>query len=257
MTPQIADIYRYPVKGLSAEPLERVRLSPGQGLPHDRRFAIAHGATSFDPKAPQWLPKSNFLMLMRDEKLAQLAVAFAPETGLLTISRGGKPVVQGKATEPMGRTLIGQFFAAFMAEAARGTPRLLEAAGHMFSDVREKYVSLINLASVRDLERVVRQPVHPLRFRGNLYLSDMPAWNEFSWVGCEIAIGETRLRVTERIGRCGATNVDPETAARDMNIPRALQHGFGHTDMGIYAEVLHGGDIDTGDPVVIPALVDT
>ena len=106
MTPRIADICRYPVKGLSAESLQRVHLSPGQGLPHDRRFAIAHGATSFDPKAPQWLAKTNFLMLMRDEKLAQLGVAFAPETGLLTISRGGKPVIQGKATDPMGRTLI-------------------------------------------------------------------------------------------------------------------------------------------------------
>lgn len=253
MNPRIADICRYPVKGLSAEPLERVHLSPGQGLPHDRRFAIAHGTASFDPKAPQWLPKSNFLMLMRDEKLARLAVTFAPETGLLTIGRGGKPVVKGNATDPMGRTLIGQFFAAFMGEAARGTPRLLEAAGHMFSDTREKYISLINLASVQDLERVVRRPVHPLRFRGNIYLTDAPAWSEFSWVGCEIAIGEARLRVAKRIDRCAATNVDPETAARDMNIPRALQHGFGHVDLGIYAEVLHGGDIATGDPVVIPA----
>ncbi len=253
MTPCIADICRYPVKGLSAESLQAVHLSPGQGLPHDRRFAVAHGATRFDPEAPQWLPKTNFLMLMRDEKLAQLAVAFVPETGMLTISRGGKPVVQGKATDPMGRTLIGQFFAGFMGDAARGAPRLLEAAGHMFSDVREKYVSLINLASVRDLERVVRQPVHPLRFRANIYMADAPAWTEFSWVGCEVAIGKTRLRVTQRIDRCGATNVDPETAVRDMNIPRALQQGFGHVDMGVYAEVLNGGDIAPGDAIVVPA----
>jgi len=252
VAPRIADICRYPVKGLSAESLQGAHLSPGQGLPHDRRFAIAHGATQFDRNAPQWLPKTNFLMLLRDEKLAQLTVAFVPETGLLTISRSGKPVVQAKATEPMGQTLIGQFFAGFMGDAARGTPRLLEAAGHMFSDVREKYVSLINLASVQDLERVVRQPVNPLRFRANLYLTDTPAWSEFSWVGCEFAIGETRLRVTKRIDRCGATNVDPETAARDMNIPRALQQGFGHVDMGIYAEVLRGGDIATGDTIKVP-----
>ena len=253
MIPQVASIYRYPVKGLSAESLDRVHLSPGQGLPHDRRFALAHGATRFDPKAPQWLPKTNFLMLMKDEKLAQLTVAFVPETGRLTISRGGKPVVQGKATDPMGQTLIGQFFAAFMGDAARGAPRLLEATGHMFSDVPEKYVSLINLASVQDLERVVRQPVDPLRFRANIYLTDTPAWSEFSWIGGKIAIGETRLRVIKRIDRCGATNVDPATAARDMNIPRALQQGFGHVDMGIYAEVLHGGDIATGDTAIVPA----
>ena len=253
MAARIADICRYPVKGLSAEHLENTRLSPGQGLPHDRRFAIAHGSTAFDPKAPQWLPKTSFLMLMRDEKLAQLGVTFDPGSALLTIHRGGKPVVHGKATDPLGQTLIGQFFAAFMGDAARGTPRLLEAAGHMFSDAREKYVSLINLASVEDLERVVRQRVHPLRFRANIYLTDAPAWSEFSWVGCEIAIGAARLRVRQRIERCAATNVDPQTAARDMNIPRALQHGFGHVDMGVYAEVLRGGDIAKGDAVMIPA----
>jgi uncharacterized protein YcbX len=253
MTERLADICRYPVKGLSAERLARTRLSPGLGLPDDRRFAIAHGATSFDPSAPQWLPKTSFLMLMRDEKLAQLQVTFAPESGLLTIRRGGKPVVAAKATDPLGRTVIDQFFAGFMGEAARGAPRLMEAAGHMFSDTPEKYVSLINLASVQDLERVVRRPVHPLRFRGNLYLADTPAWSELSWIGCEIAIGEARLRVTKRIDRCGATNVDPETAARDMNIPRALQQGFGHIDMGIYAEVVHGGPIAVGDPIKIPA----
>src|SRR3990172_7391487 len=164
MAGRIAEICRYPVKGLSAERLARVRLSPGQGLPHDRRFAIARGATALDPHVPQWLPKTSFLILMRDEKLAQLSVAFAPDSGLLTISRAGKPVVHGKATEPMGRTLIGQFFAGFMGQPGLGTPRLVVASGHMFSDSRETFVSLINLTSIRDLERVVRQSVHPLRF---------------------------------------------------------------------------------------------
>ena len=59
MAVTVTDICRYPVKGLSAEHLERVALEPGEGLPHDRRFALAHGATTFDPHNPQWLPKTN------------------------------------------------------------------------------------------------------------------------------------------------------------------------------------------------------
>src|SRR6202050_5916944 len=39
----ITALYRYPVKGLSAEPLARVGLEIGQCLPHHRRFAIALG----------------------------------------------------------------------------------------------------------------------------------------------------------------------------------------------------------------------
>ena len=251
MSIAITQIRRHPVKGLNAEPLARVALTPGEGIPHDRRFALAHGSTRFDTQAPEWRPKTQFLMLMRDEKLAQLRIAFDDETGELAVNRAGKQVVRAKATEPLGRTLIEQFFAGFMGTAARGAPRLLEAPGHAFTDVPEKCLSLINLASVRDLERVMREPVDPLRFRANIYFEGAPAWAEFNWVGKEIAIGAARLQVTARIDRCAATNVNPKTAIRDMNVVKALQRGFGHIDMGVYAGVVTGGDIATGDRITV------
>ena len=187
---------------------------------------------------------------MRDEKLAQLRIAFDEETGELAIHRAGKRVVHAKATEPLGRTVIEQFFAGFMGTAARGAPRLLEAPGHMFSDARVKCLSLISLASLRDLERVVRAPVDPRRFRANVYFEDAPAWAEFDWIGQQIDIGAARLRVTARIDRCAATHVNPETAARDMNLLKALQRGFGHIEMGVYAEVIGGGEIAIGDRII-------
>ena len=55
----VVAIYRYPVKGLSAEKMDRVVLTPGECLPHDRRFAIALGSTRFDPEHPEWLPKTH------------------------------------------------------------------------------------------------------------------------------------------------------------------------------------------------------
>ncbi len=251
MTAAITQIHRHPLKGLNAEPLARTALTPGEGLPHDRRFALAHGSTAFDTQAPEWRPKTNFLMLMRDEKLAQLRIAFDEETGELAIHRAGKQVVRAKATEPLGRTLIEQFFAGFLGAAARGTPKLLEAPGHMFTDTPEKCLSLINLASVTDLERVMRTDIDPLRFRANIYFEGAPAWAEFDWIGKEIEIGPARLRVTARIGRCAATSVNPVTAARDMNVVKALQRGFGHIDMGVYAKVIGGGEIATGDRITL------
>lgn len=251
MTATVALIHRHPVKGLNAENLSRAALAPGQGLPHDRRFALAHGSTNFDTQAPEWRPKTQFLTLMRDEKLAQLRIAFDEASGDLTIHRAGKRVVRAKATEPLGRTLIAQFFAGFMGAAVRGTPRLLEAPGHMFSDVPEKCLSLINLASINDLERVMGAAVDPLRFRANLYFEGAPAWAEFDWLGKDITIGTARLRVTARIDRCAATNVNTETAARDMNVLQALQRGFGHIVLGVYAEVIDGGAVVTGDGITI------
>jgi len=258
MTTRIAALYRYPVKGLSAEPLARVALAPGACLPQDRRFAIALPATSFDPEHPEWLSKTHFVMLMRDEKLAQLHTSFAAESGELTIECAGAIAVRARITEPPGCREVGEFLADFLRPAVTGPLRIVEAPGHAFADARKKpnattdqYVSLINLASIAALEAVVGAPVDPLRFRANLYVEGVPAWNELGWIGSEIAAGGARLRVISAITRCAATEVNPATAKRDLDIPAALQRHFEHNLMGVYAEIIEGGDIATGDALVV------
>jgi len=248
MSAHIAAIHYFPVKGLSAQPLETVELSPGLGLPHDRRFAILHGATTFDPSAPGWKPKTNFLMLMRDEKLATLETVYDPSTCTLVLHRAGKPVARGRIDTPTGRLLIDQFLGAYMAgSAAPGPYKLIEAPGHMFSDISEKAVSLINLASLRDLERVTQAPIDPVRFRGNLLLEGLEPWEEQRWVGRRLNIGGVELDVFKGIKRCPATEVNPATAERDMNVVKALHSGYGHTECGVYARVVTGGLIRQGD----------
>ncbi len=248
MSITLTDICRYPVKGLSADHLDHVVLSTGRGLPADRSYALAHGAVAL---TPGWHSKASFLTLEKHEKLAQLKVRYDAETQVLAIDRGGKQVVQGQVATAMGQMLIGQFFASFMAGEARGTPKLMAAKDFSYSDCEEELISIINLASVRDLERVVRAPVDPGRFRGNLYLEGAAAWREMDWVGKTITIGEARLSVVGPIKRCAATNVDPETAARDLNIPLTLKRGFGHLQMGIFARVSEGGTIAVGEQLAL------
>jgi uncharacterized protein YcbX len=253
MTLAIANLYRHPVKGLTPEPLTRVDLTPGEGLPHDRRFAIAHGATRFDPSAPEWMPKTSFLMLMKDERLAKLRTRFDDATGVLTVERDGKSVARGNLADATGRTVLEQFFGAYLKAESRGAPKIVSAPGHMFSDVAAKVVSIIGLASIADLERVVRAPVDPRRFRANVYFAGGRPWEEMQWVGRRIAIGDVSLEVVKPITRCAATNVNPETAERDLNLPLSLQQGFGHPNMGIYARVLTPGPIAVGDAITPPA----
>jgi len=249
MDTAVAKIYRYPVKGLSAQILTEVTLQTGEGLPDDRRFAIAHGASSYDTSAPEWRPKKDFLNLAKNERLAALETDYDSATGILTVRRNGRQVARGQITNPTGRLLINQFFAAYMKGEAPGTPCLVEALGFMFSDTREKYVSILNAASVADIERVVHAPVDPVRFRANLLLDGLEPWAEAKWVGRSVAIGDAVLEVVEQIGRCAATEVNPVTAARDINIPLSLQRGFSHRNCGVYARVVQGGRVATGDPV--------
>jgi uncharacterized protein len=249
----IASIYRYPVKGLTPEPLPSVELSPGQTLPFDRAYAIENGPGRFDPQAPRHLPKITFLMLMRDERLATLRSKFDDATQTLTIFRDGKQVARGQLSTPLGRQLIEQFIAAYMKSELRGAPRIVFADGHSFSDVSAKCVHIVNLASVQEVGRAVGRPVDPLRFRANLYLEGAEPWSEFKWLDKEISVGPARLKVFARTQRCEATNVDPASGARDMAIPAHLLRTWGHQDVGIYAKVLDGGDIAVGAPVTAPA----
>jgi hypothetical protein len=193
----------------------------------------------------------RFLMLMRNERLAQLWTAFDEATHTLVITYEGREAARGSLRTAEGRAAIEAFFARFCASELRGPPRVLQAEGHSFSDVAKKVVSIINLASVAAVETAAGAPVHALRFRGNLYVSGWPAWHEFDLLGREIAVGSSaRLRIVKRIVRCAATEVDPETGQRDLAIPKILLSAFGHDDCGVYAEVVAGGDIAVGDAVV-------
>jgi uncharacterized protein YcbX len=245
---RIDAIYRYPVKGLTPEAMPRTALSAGATLPADRLYAIENGPSGFDPSAPGYLPKQRFLMLMRNERLAELRTAFDEQTHTLTITWEGREAARGDLRTQQGRLAIEAFFRRFMPNELRGAPKVLHAEGHSFSDVAKKVVSIINLASVAAVENAVGAPVHPLRFRGNVYVRGWPAWREFDLLGQEIAIGaNARLKVVKRIVRCAATDVDPGTGIRDLTIPKTLMQTFGHADCGVYAEVVSAGEIAVGD----------
>jgi uncharacterized protein len=241
-------IYRYPVKGLSPEPLARTQLQVMETLPADRLYAIENGPSGFEPAAPRHQPKQRYLMLMRNERLARLRTRFYDTSHTLTIEMEGREAARGDLRTSEGRAAIEAFFAGFCADELRGPPRVLHAPGFSFSDVARKVVSIINLASVAAIEDVVGRPVHPLRFRGNVYVTGWPAWREFDFVGQEITVARrARLRVIKRIVRCAATNVDPDIGIRDLSIPDTLMRSFGHADCGVYGEVVEGGDIAVGD----------
>ena len=262
---RVERLYRYPVKGLSAESLEEIELSPGETIPHDRRFALAQGDSGFDEAAPRFLPKQNFACLMANARVALVHSAFDPRSGALLLRLpdgtgpdgtgpagtgpdGARPAAMtGDTRSQAGRDAIAAFLAAFLGAEARGTPRFVEAPGHAFTDQKRKCVSLLNLASLHALEAAIGRRLDPLRFRANVYFSGLPAWAEFDWVGREVLLAGTRLEVFKRTVRCPATQVDLETGERDCDVPRLLREHFGHADLGVHAAVLEGGRVAVGD----------
>ncbi|OHV15538.1 MOSC domain-containing protein [Methylorubrum extorquens] len=245
---RIATLYRYPVKGLSPEALETAELETSGYFPGDRLYAIENGPSGFNETVPRHLPKIAYLMLMRNEALARLRTRFDDATHRLTVEENGVQAVDADLSTAEGRAALAEFMKGFLPQELRGAPRVLTAPpGYRFTDSRTGYVSLINRASVAATEDLAGAPVDPLRFRGNLYLDGLEPWAELDMVGRVLEAGDVRLKITSRTERCAATNVDPQTGQRDLSIPRTLMQGVGHTDCGVYAEVLAGGVLRTGD----------
>jgi hypothetical protein len=253
----LASIYRYPVKGLTPEQLADATLNAGQTFPGDRVWAIENGPIGFNPADPKFFLKTKFLMLVLHERLATLRTRYDEISQVLSIVSDGVEVARGDLRHPDGRSAIEQFFAVNFAQELKGPPRLLASPNHSFCNVPEQVVSIVNLASVEDLQQKIGQPVNPLRFRANLHVSGWPAWHEFDLIGQTLTIGGARLKIVNRTVRCPATDVDPDTGARDLEIPRTLMRSYGHADLGVYAEVIDGGRISEGDAIKVaePALI--
>lgn len=253
----VRELYYYPVKGLSPQRLPTVELSVGEGFPFDRMYGLARFDSGFDPKHPQPLPKQRFLMLARDAQLARLQTHLDPQTRLFSIRVQGNLVHESDFTEPAAVERTIDFFASMFGLEPGRRPLLAQAVPHRFTDASVgsprlmNAISLINLNSVADFSARLGVPVDPLRFRGNLYFDGWPAFSEFDRVDEEFEVGSLRLRVLQRIKRCAATEVNPTTAERDVAVPRLLKEHYGHFDMGVYAEVLTGGTVEPGMPIVI------
>lgn len=243
----ITQLYRYPIKGMSPEALQRITLQAGEAIKLDRHFALAHGTTEFNPHAPLHLSKTHFLMLMKNERLAALHTVYDDSTGVLRIERDGKVLARGNLENSEGRQKIENFFIEYLRDEIRGAPKLVQAPEHTFSDVNAKVLSCINLATVRDLEKVLGTTIHPLRFRANVYFDGAPPWAELDWVNKEFMLGTAKVRGFKLTERCAATNVNPQTAARDLQIPQSLLKTYGHRHLGIYMQVTENGEVALND----------
>ncbi|MCW2306785.1 MOSC domain-containing protein [Rhodobium gokarnense] len=249
---KIAGLYRFPVKGLSAEPLDRVALQVDRPLPGDRAIALEFRDSGIDPDHPEFRKKSYFLQLALFPALAVLKSRFDPETGRLEVTRSGAPFAEGVISDAADRERIETAFQNFFEPPLPRQPRLIAGGDVQFTDQSGPLISLINLATVNAIADVAGGPLDPVRFRGNLTLDGMEAWAENDLVGKRIRVGDRAvLEVEKRIDRCAATEVDLETGERNRPVIARLRETFGHIDCGVFARVVEPGAIAPGDALKV------
>lgn len=244
---RLTDICRHPIKGHGRETLASVRLSAGACLPWDRHWAVAHDAAKLATDRPDgWTPCANFARAAKAPQLMAITSELVEATATVTLHHPDRGPLTFRPDDPADLPA----FLAWVAPlnpANRAQPAQIVKAKRGMTDSDFPSVAILNRASLADLSARMGHDLSIHRWRGNLWLDGAPAWSEWGWIGRTLRIGQTRLRIEERITRCSATTVEPDTGISNADTLRALDSHFGHQDFGLYATVLAGGPIATGD----------
>ena len=252
MTARLARIRRHPIKSIGGEDLARVRLDAARRLPGDRLWAMLseggerHAGESAQPE--RWLPKSCFLRGAASAALQAVQGGWGEGAadGPIRLTHPDLPDLSFDPATEAARLID---WVRPLWPADKPAPTRLVQGPTGWTDVAQPWISILSLSSLRDLEARLGQPLITERWRGNIWLDGWDAYAERDLVGQVLTIGGAELRVTQTIGRCPATSADTATGRIDIDMPEALKAQFGHSEFGIYAEVVTGGEIAPGDEV--------
>ena len=242
MTIRLAHICRHPIKAYGREMLASVCLSAGEGLPFDREWAVAHEGAKL---VPGWNPCMNFTRGAKAPELMAVTASLDEAARRVTLDHptAGRIAVAPDDPADQSRLLA---WADPLIPAGRARPAAIVAGGRVMSDSAFPSVSILSLTSLAELSARMGQDLSIHRWRANLWLDGTGAWDEWGWIGQRFRLGDAVLEVVERITRCVATKVDPETGAEKGDTLAALESEYGHQDFGVYARVIDGGQIVNG-----------
>ncbi|WP_171211208.1 MOSC domain-containing protein [Ruegeria sp. HKCCA5426] len=244
MSAEVTSLWRHPIKSHGHEAVETVTLSPGQTMPGDRVWAIAHEASKAD--GSEWAPCANFSRGAKAPQLMAITAKLSGDTVALSHPQRPDLSFQPDAEQDVFLDWVKPLMPADRAASAR----IVRVPGRGMTDSDFPSVSLCNMASHRAVEQKLGKDLSIRRWRGNIWFNGLPLWEEFEWLGREVQIGQAVFHVRERITRCLATTANPDTGERDADTLGALNR-WNHQDFGVYAEVIRGGEVKTGDTVQV------
>lgn len=251
MTVTVTELFRHPIKSHGREKMDAVTLFEGATMPGDRVWAVANQMAKIGPDATGWAVCGNFSRGSKCPGLMALNARLDDAAGTVTLSHfalGEITVNPDDATD--ARRLV-DWTVPLMEGSGLTSEFIVRAPGRGMTDSDYPSISINSHNSLRALSDAVGEALSPLRWRGNIWVVAEGPWQEFEWVGKTIRLGEAELAVREPIVRCPATMANPETGARDVDTLKALRTGWDHQDFGVYAEVVKGGRVSTGDTVQV------
>ncbi|MGV0029193.1 MOSC domain-containing protein [Phormidesmis priestleyi] len=255
-TIRVKQLFTHPIKGLTPQLITRVDLLAGHGIPGDRAFALMYDTADAETAAPivPWMKKKSFAMQCDRPELAALTCEYEASTGVLTVRREEIELLRADANTAIGRTQISQFFSHYLTTVSdqkiEQRPLRLVGSGDgttRYPDRNHVHLSLISTATLENLSQITGQFIDSRRFRPNIVVEGISAWEEFDWIGQEFEVGTARIAIKARLPRCLNIDVHPDSGVRDLPLFSLLQKTFNHKDAGVLATVIQDGTVTLGD----------
>ncbi|MDD9978829.1 MAG: MOSC domain-containing protein, partial [Boseongicola sp.] len=202
MTGSISMIVRHPIKSIGRETLDGVSLQPGAWLPHDRKWAVAHERSKLDGG---WGKKVNFLRGVADPELMAITSSLDSETKDITLTHPKIGSVEARLGDKEGAAKIVDWLRKIWPDDLPKPTEVYKTTDAHLTDVPDPWISINSTASLKALSQRAGSTLSPHRFRGNLWVDGLSAWEEHEWVGKTLKVGSATLQVREQITRCKAT----------------------------------------------------
>ena len=254
MKPVVSSIHFSPIKSLSFQSINTAIIKKDVGFEEDRIFAFSRAIDMALAKTIEKDPSEreliHFLTLKNTPALNKYD--FKYENGMISIFKDNSEIsihsIEDK--ESISKEI------SKLEPDLPGPIYLLKNELFPFYDTTNSSnvsntISLINLNSIKDFNQKINKQIEFERFRGNIYIKDLDAFEERNWINKTIKINEAEFKVLKHIPRCSATNLKVNSDQADINLPNELKKVYGHMDMGIYLYPLNNSKISANDELIV------
>ena len=259
MSVSISSINYCPVKSISFQTVSDCKIRKNIGIVGDRVFAFSKGlefdqVQLFEKNLDERRGKWNKILTLKNSPVLN-KYNFKLKDNKLTFTQKNNEILTIDVSKTSEQKLLSNKILELESSLQKPMFLMINKDIPFFdTSISNKTllthsISLINNQSIEDFKNKTNQEIETQRFRGNIFVDGIEAWEERSWIGKIIKINNISFKVEKNIPRCVAINLKPNTDDNSLNLLQSLKKTYNHFDMGVYLTALDDGPINIGDNI--------